>query len=223
MKAIGGCLILIPSLVLICPNSQAAIIDDFNQGTLSFQVTNYSGSAFLQSGLSLTSVLGGSRSVYAGTLELATCSIANPEGKFSFRSDSSFGYFKLQYGVPAALNADLTSDSSDRFVLNLSGLTAGLWRGLFTFSVETGNSWHNYDFSRDLFALSGPGSLTIPYSRFSGADFAHVQAITIDVGRFEPGFQIALDSLVTIPEPSMVSLWLASFGAGFLTRRSRHD
>jgi hypothetical protein len=49
--------------------------------------------------------------------------------------------------------------------------------------------------------------LTIPFSRFPGLDFRTVQGITIDVGRFEPGFHIGLDFITTVPEPSALALF----------------
>ncbi len=102
--------------------------------------------------------------------------------------------------------------------MTINELTPGLWRGIFDFDVITTGGSYNYDFSRDLFALNGPGQLSISFSRFPGLDFRAVQSITIDVGRFEPGFHIGLDSITTIPEPSAVTL--SVLGLVLMIRRS---
>src|SRR5262245_6794230 len=201
--------------------ASALTIDDFDQGPLFLQVSNLTGQTVVQNGLDPSHVIGGARSTYAGSLSNATLQITTPAnaGQFSFSADSSWGYFTLLYGSAAPLGANLLADGSDRFVMNISSLTPGLYRGIFGFKVESGDKWFTYYFGNDLFNLNGPGILTIPFSRFAGADLTQVQQILIDVGRFEPSFQIRLDSITTVPEPSPLALLALALLAPILSFR----
>lgn len=96
------------------------------------------------------------------------------------------------------------------FLLIIDELTPGLWRGLYRFSIQSNDAWSDCSFSNELFGLNGPGQLTIPFSRFQGADFTHVQTIKIDMARFEPTFRIGIDSIMTVPEPGALALLLTS-------------
>jgi hypothetical protein len=189
--------------------SWASTIDDFSQGALSLQATDYlPGQTAVQEGLSASAVIGGVRSVYAGSVDLATLSIDPAVGRFLFSADSSWGYFTLQYGDTIPLAANLSGDGSNQFLINIDELTPGLWRGDFSFEIKSNDEWSSCGFDDDLFALNGPGQLTIPFSRFQGADLTHIQAIRIHVGRFEPTFRIGIDSIMTIPEPGTLTMLL---------------
>jgi hypothetical protein len=224
----AGMKLLIPSLLLVSAFAtagqivSATVIDDFSQGALFVQVTNYAGQTLYQNGLSTSDVIGGSRSTYAGTVGLATAEIDTSAGTFRFSSDSSFGYFTLTYGATTPLGANLLADGSDRFLVSIAQVTTGLWRSGFFFGVETGGTWRSYSFGGDLTALDGSGVVTIPFSRFPGADMADVQAIGISASRFEPNRQIIIDSVITtVPEPSSLPFLAAGLGAlAFVSKRA---
>ena len=220
--------LLIPSLLLVSAFAtaghiaSATVIDDFSQGSLSVQVTNYAGQTLYQNGLSASGVIGGSRSIYAGSLGLATAEINTSAGQFRFISDASFGYFTLTYGATTPLGANLLAEGSDRFLVSIAQVTTGFWRSGFFFGVETGGTWRSYSFGGDLAALNGSGVLTIPFSRFPGADMTDVQAIGISASRFEPNRQIIIDSVITtVPEPSSLPFFAAGLGAlAFVSMRA---
>jgi len=187
------------------------------------QVSNLTGQTILQNGLPTSSVIGGSRSVYAGTTggDSAVATIETSTGLFNFRTYSDFGYFKLTYGSAVSpLGINLASGGNNSFELSIADLTPGLWRGSFDFKVDTGGGFKSYGFGGDLAKLNGSGNLIIPFSSFTGADMTQVRVIEIDVARFEPTFHIAFDSITTIPEPSTVAL-LASGLATLVCARKR--
>jgi len=199
--------------------ASATVIDDFSQGPLFIQETNYPGQKIYQNGLNTSDVIGGSRSLDVGSVGLATAIIDTSAGSFRFSSDSSFGYFTLTYGATTPLNDNLLADGSDRFLVSIAQMTTGSWRSAFLFGVETGGTWRYHNFASDLNALNGSGVLTIPFSRFQGADMTDVQAILIQTIRFEPNRQITIDSVVTgIPEPSPLTLFAAGIGAFLILR-----
>ncbi len=194
--------------------SRATTIDDFSQGDLFLLATSpYRHQSVVQEGLGTSAVIGGVRSVYAGTLEVGSLSIDSAVGRFLFSADSSWGYFSLEYGSTTPLSADLCADGSDRFVINIDELTPGLWRGIFEFEVSSDDTWCVYNFGEDIVDLNGPGQLTIPFSCFPGVDFTDVQTIKIDVGRFEPTYRIGITSIMTVPEPGMLTM-LLGLGVG---------
>jgi hypothetical protein len=213
---------LIATFVLVTNPSRALVIDDFNSGPLTLQVTNLSGQTVLQNGLPTTSVIGGSRLVYGGTTgrDLAVESIDTTAGRFNFINYSDFGYFRLTYGSLASpLGMDLTLGGNHSFELSIADLTPGLGRGNFDFKVDTGTGFIRARFGADLFGLNGPGNVIIPFSSFAGADMTHVRVIEIEVGRFEPTFHIAIDSITTVPEPSIVACLSAGLATLFYSRR----
>ena len=222
--------LLIPSLLLVSAFAtagqiaSATVIDDFSQGSLFVQVTNSPGQTLYQNGLSTSHVIGGSRSLYTiGSAGLASAEIDTSAGTFRFSSDASFGYFTLTYGATTPLGANLLADGSDRFLVSIAQVTTGFWRSGFFFGVETGGTWRSYSFGGDLPALKGSGVLTIPFSRFPGADMTDVQAIGISASRFEPNRQIIIDSVITtVPEPSSLPFFAAGLGAlAFVSKRAR--
>ncbi len=211
-------------LLRVTGAASAAVIDDFTQGPVFLQATNYAGTTIMQYGLNPSAIIGGSRSVYIGSLGQATLQIGTPgaEGLFRFNAVSNFGYFTIGYGTTTPLNANLAAGGNDRFVLSVSSLTPGLSRGSFDLSVRSARGSYTYDFVLDMIALNAPGQISIPYSRFPGVDFTFVQSIELDVTRFEPTFQIALGSISTVPEPSALGLFaLVLILLGVQGRRSR--
>jgi hypothetical protein len=226
MKATIHSLVLSASTMGSSLVASAAVIDDFSQGPLSFQVTNVSGQIIYQTGLSTSDVLGGARSVYAGSLIQATAVIDTSAREFRFSSDSSFGYFTLtEGGAFPPSGTDLTADGSDAFAINITQLTIKPVRGIFDFEVETLGAWYGYDLQNDFNGLNGFGTVTIPFSSFPGVDMRYVQAVRINAVRFKPSSQIVIGSITTVPEPSALSLFSGAFVVlTFLRRcRERHN
>ena len=208
MKTTIHSLVLTASFMASSLVSSGAVIDDFGQGALSIQVTNVTGQTILQTGLSISDVLGGTRSVYAGSLTQATAVVDTSAHQFRFSSDSSFGYFTLTEGETSSPFAtDLTADGSDAFAIHIIQFTFTPTRGIYDFEVQTFGSWHTYDLLNDLAGINGSGTVTIPFSSFTGVDMRYVQAVRIDVARFEPSSQIVIGSITTVPEPSLVALF----------------
>lgn len=205
-------LVRLPAVLLCLTTSVASVIDDFSAGPLTL-TANDAGQSVLQTGLAESAVMGGSRSVYARSLQSGSLDIDPLAGEFRFTSEVSFGYFTLQYGGSPSFPANLLAGGNDRFVINITELTPGLWRGLFSFEIQSGNQWFRYGFDRDVFALTAPAELSIPFSRFPVADLAHVQGLRLDVARFEPGFTIAMDSIQAVPEPAVAALCLLGLTA----------
>jgi hypothetical protein len=188
----------------------AAVIDDLSQGALSIHVTNLTGQTVSQTGLNPADVLGGARSVYAGSLTQATAVVDTSAAQFRFSSDSSFGYFTLTEGETSSpFGTDLTADGSDAFAIHVAQLTFKPSAGIYDFEVETSGSWHTYDFLSNIAGINGSGTLTIPFSSFAGVDMRNVQAVRIDVARFQPSSQIVIGSITTVPEPSSLALFAA--------------
>ena len=193
------CFASILALAVTAQIASAVVIDDFSQGALFIQATNNSGQTVYQNGLDTSDVIGGSRSVYAGSVGgSTTAEIDTSAGQFLLTTDSSaFGYFSLEYGATTPLGANLTADGSDRFLINISESTLRFSRAAVSFGVETGGTWYYYNFANDLIALNGPGILTIPFSDFTGANMTNIRAINIESSRFEPGNQIEIASIMT--------------------------
>jgi hypothetical protein len=190
------------SLLAWCQWTSAAVIDDFSQGTLILTATNVTGQTVVQTGFSDADVLGGTRSVYVGSLIHATGAIDTSAREFQFRSDSSFGYFRLtEGGTSPGSGMDLTADGSDAFAIAVTQLTFKPTRGIFDLAVEVDGAWHTCDLLSALAGLNGAGTVTIPFASFDGVDMRHIQAVRFDVARFEPGSQITIGSITTVPEP----------------------
>jgi len=198
-------------LLAWCQLSSAAVVDDFGQGALTLTATNVTGQTVVQTGLSDADVLGGTRSVYVGSLIHATGVIDTSAHEFRFRSDSSFGYFTLtEGGTFPSSGMDLTADGSDAFTIAVTQLTFKPVRGIFDFAVEADGAWHTFNLLSALAGLNGAGVVKIPFASFGGVDMRHIQAVRLDVARFEPGSEIAIGSITTVPEPSALA---TCFGA----------
>jgi hypothetical protein len=212
-------------LLLGAPPSPALVIDDFTQGPIAaLPGTNTSqfGSTLLQSGLDPAHVLGGTRSVFVGSLALATVSIEPIKGRFHFSANNSYGYFKLGWGTVAPLNADLASLEAFRLEFtDVMGGTPAPFIALFDLRVKSNDTWNRYSLSSDFTsALNGRtyGNLDVPFTRFAGVDFAHVQAIELEAARLPQGFRLSIDYFSAVPEPTVTSLGLLA-GACFSIRR----
>ena len=219
-SAIQG-LSMLAVLLLVSNSARALVIDDFSSGPLSLLVTNLTGQTVLQSGLSTSSVIGGKRSVYVGSvIGNAMGEIDSAAGQFNFGTDTNaFGYFKLTYGsTNSPLGLNLTSSGIDRFQIKITELAPGPFFGIFNVNLETGSGWKNYSFGQEVSQLGVPGALSLPFTKFTGSDLTRVRAIQIDVGRFSPASFISIDSITTIPEPATTGIIALSFILSFALR-----
>lgn len=218
---IGGGLISNPQRA-----AAAIVIDDFTQGALVQSATNYAGVTTLQTGLNPASTLGGTRSVYAGSLKLAEESIETGKGRFHFTANQDYGYFQLDWGSVAPLNVNLSAGGNNRFLLELVDTTPNFSAAILELRVKCGNTWFNYDFKNDLAsALGGQtfGLLNIPFAKFAGADFTQVQALELSAARVPAGLHLGIDYFSVVPEPTAPALFsLAILGAGLFRRRNCH-
>jgi hypothetical protein len=213
-------------MILSSQRASALVIDDFTQGGFAMlQGTNFAGSTLLQTGLNPAATLGGTRSVYVGplgALPLASASIDPVKGRFHFTANTGLGYFKLDWGGVTPLNVNLTGNN--RFQIEFVDTTPNVAFDLFNLRVKSANSWFSYEIGSDLAsALNGNsfGTLSIPFSKFAGANFAEVQAIELDAARVPQNFHLVIDSFTAVPEPAVAALLvIASVLVGF-TRSGR--
>lgn len=194
--------------------ASAAVIDDFTDGGLSIHP---SGQTLVQSNLSSVSVLGGIREVYGSGTTAATLEVDSMAGVFAFDSAGDFGYFRLGYGTMASLGVDLRADGSDAFLLTFSDIyTPGLYRGIYELNVNG----VRYNLLPQLAHLNGTASIKIPFSSISTDPTLVVNSIVLNAARIESGYRFVLDSITTIPEPS-ISLMLV-VGLPFMAICTRH-
>ncbi len=222
---------LIASVLLGAPlGGRARVIDDFTQGALApIQGTNTSqfGTTVVQPGLNPALVLGGTRSVFVGSLTLATASIETGKGRFHFSADNNYGYFKLGWGTVTPLNVNLSADGNDRFQFDFVDVLPNPLLNLlnlFTLRVRSGDTWFRYEIGNDFAAALGSktyGTLNVPFAKFAGANFAQVQAIELEAARTPSGFGLAIDSITAVPEPSAAAMLVLATGAGFWRRSAR--
>lgn len=209
-KSTFGTVIFIGALASGTGPASALVIDDFSQGAISITATNVTGQTVVENGLDPSSALGGSRSIYVGSLSQAAANVDTAKGRFNFRADASFGYFTLDWGSVTPLNLNLTTGGNNEFVLNFVDVTPVTYPGLFYFRVKSGNIWAAYDFSGDFhnaFNTQTFGTLTIPFSQFVRADLTQVSAIELVVDRFQPVSALSIDSIITaVPEPTAPTL-----------------
>lgn len=118
----------------------------------------------VQTGLNPASVLGGTRSVYVGSLNLATVSTDPIKGRFRFTANQSLGYFTLGWGSVSLLNINLSAGGNDWFRFELTDSSPLFTAGIFQLRVKSGNNWFNTDLHTDVTsALNGQtfGGLSI--------------------------------------------------------------
>lgn len=209
-------------LLLAATTARALVIDDFTQGALSLSATNHDGPTLMQSGLNPALVLGGTRSVYVGSLGLANVSTDPIKGRFRFTANQSFGYFTLGWGTVTPLNVNLTEGGNNQFRFELTDSSPSFSAGIFQLRVKSGNNWFYTDIKPDLTsALNGQsfGVMNIPFTRFAGANFTAVQAIELDAARVPAGQSLQFDFISTVPEPSALALVGMALGIGLWRRR----
>ncbi len=204
-------MISIGALVAGTGAASALVIDDFSQGPLSIQATNnYPGQTVVESGLDPATALGGSRSIYVGSLNQASVNVDTTKGRFNFSADVNFGYFTLEWGSGTPLNINLTAGGNNAFALSFVDVTPVINPGLWEFRIKSGNTWFTYDMSRDFYNAFNTqtfGTLALPFSKFAGADLTQVQAIELMAARFQPASGLSIDSIVTaVPEPATTAL-----------------
>ncbi|HMO84921.1 MAG TPA: PEP-CTERM sorting domain-containing protein [Lacipirellulaceae bacterium] len=223
--------------VLLCAalapaRGRALTIDDFSVGPMSLATLSSTVQQTL-AGLDPLHVLGGSRFasvgiVSAGALTVGTrFELAVDQQRLTFASDpAGYGYLTLTYGRDAPLNADLTADGVDRFVLDVlavhAGGSAATSLNLIVVTGAPGDPARNGSGAFQL-AHATPGRYALPFGSLSaqaGFDLAHVRSITIERGRFFPGSEVVLGGLSTVPEPASGASALAA-GAALATLRRR--
>ena len=219
---------LLGGVLLVAPlGGRARVIDDFTQGALApIQGTNTSqfGTTVVQTGLNPALVLGGTRSVFVGSLTLATASIEPVKGRFHFSADNNFGYFKLGWGTVTPLNVNLSADGNDRFQFDFVDVLPNPLLNLFTLRVKSGDTWFRYEIGTDFAMALGSktyGTLNVPFAKFAGANFTQVQAIELEAARTPSGFRLAIDSITAVPEPSVAAMLVIATGASFWRRSAR--
>lgn len=219
---------LLGGVLLVAPlGGRARVIDDFTQGALApIQGTNTSqfGTTVVQTGLNPALVLGGTRSVFVGSLTLATASIEPVKGRFHFSADNNFGYFKLGWGTVTPLNVNLSADGNDRFQFDFVDVLPNPLLNLFTLRVKSGDTWFRYEIGNDFATALGSktyGTLNVPFAKFAGANFTQVQAIELEAARTPSGFRLAIDSITAVPEPSVAAMLVIATGASFWRRSAR--
>ncbi|MCA9231169.1 MAG: hypothetical protein KDA57_10980 [Planctomycetales bacterium] len=192
------------STILLSDIASALVIDNFGDGDLSLTAFSLSGETAIQGGLDTSSVVGGVRRAHAGTLSggNATLDIDSTGELFEFHAVSSFGYFNLAYGTEAPLHVDLSADGADAFELDFTHVTPGLFRGTYSMNLGSSSGSAVRYFAQELFALNGPGIVRIPFSDFPNVDFTEVLEISVNAVRVEPGYEISLGSIRTVPEPA---------------------
>ncbi len=217
LHCVIGCVAFGLAMLSLPHRAAALVIDDFTQGGLTLlHATNYPGTTQLQMGLDSSVTIGGTRLVsvgavgYIGSSGLATASIDPIKGRFHFNANAGLGYFKLDYGSVTPLNLDLTG-GNNRFELEFVDTTPNANFSLFYVRVKSGGAWFNYQIQNDLAqALGGNtfGTLSVPFSKFLGVNFAAVQAIELDASRVPQGVHLAIESFTVVPEPSAAMLLL---------------
>lgn len=126
-KRVVVCLMLGGSVMVAPPVVPALVIDDFTQGALpTIQGTNTSqfGTTVVQTGLNPALVLGGTRSVFVGSLTLATARIETGKGRFHFSADNNYGYFKLDWGSVTPLDLNLSAGGEQPLPTRICGCVA---------------------------------------------------------------------------------------------------
>jgi hypothetical protein len=191
---------------LTATRSHALLIDDFGDGDFSITDTTDNVSAVLGSQGSLSGVLGGARdsaiNLQAGTS--ANLAVAGGSATVS-AALLSVAWANLNYdglaGAGGSLGVDLTADGADRFVVEVSALSAvGAGPG---FSVRVTDS--DSASVVELGSVSSTGSYEFLFSAFSGIDFTDVRVIGLhSLGGVAPadGESISFGSFATVPEPS---------------------
>lgn len=217
-------MIFIGALVAGTRAASALVIDDFSQGPVSIVATNPNGTTVVESGLDPATALGGSRSIFLGSLNQADANVDPAKGRFNFSAAVDYGYFTLEWGGVTPLNVNLTTGGMNAFALNFVDVTPVTSVGLLDFRVKSGNTWFTYQFSQDFFNTFSTrtfGTITIPLSRFTGADLTQVQAIEVEAARFQPGHGLSIDSITTVPEPTAGALFVVASLLSLMKLRAR--
>lgn len=146
------------------------------------------------------------------------------KGRFRFTANQNFGYFTLGWGSVSPLNVNLSAEGNNRFRFELTDSSPLFTAGIFQLRVKSGNNWFKTDIKTDVTsALNGQtfGVLSIPFARFSGADFTAVQAIELYAARVPVGQSLQFDFISTVPEPSALALAGVAGGIGLCRRRQK--
>jgi hypothetical protein len=196
-------------LVIVGHPTTGAVIDDFTDGELLLQATNYSpGATTLQT--NLIAVLGGMRRVYAGSSANSVAKIDSTNACFTFEATDGFGYFDLGYGTEVALGLDLRADGSDAFQLSFAEVyTPGL-PGTLGVSFRVNQT--SYNLSGALHATNKAVTIHIPFAHFTnGGSFVLNQIRLIGIRVPFPS-RLVLDSISTVKSAVAPRLIIAAIG-----------
>jgi hypothetical protein len=193
---------LIASILTSVATVQAVVIDDFTDGSILLQATNYNppNVATYQTNLNPSAVIGGERSVYASTQETSRTEIDSLRGVWSFEATQGVGYFTLGYGTMNPLAVDLRADGNDAFLLSFTDVYTPGSLGSPPLLRVGGVA---YSLRSDLLGISGGAVVVrIPFSSFSEeAPFAP-DTIQFEGRRIAQSYRFVLDSIITVPEPN---------------------
>ncbi len=128
---------------------------------------------------------------------------SNTLGYFTYRSDSEDPVDLMGNGenVLRLTFSDLTLLQTISFQINIYSATGS--DSLQVYLAE---------------GTRGTAVLDIPFSEFEGVDFSRIEGVGMSGGRFSSGTSFVLDSITTVPEPSLASLAVLG-GLGMLRRR----
>lgn len=211
-----------------CLPAVAALIDDFEVGSIVVERTGATLAAAEQLNLDQAHVLGGTRAITVGEFggPVQRLTIDAPAGELRFTTDT-FGYFKIEYGSAATpLNVDLTASGANALVLD-----AAYSVPQFPTATMPPNAIHIYSATRSASASTnnletttvlmpdGGRRFRIPLTVFGPLiDLTSVDRIELNFGRVVAGSSFALRDFATVPEPSGLAL-LLSAGLWRLFRR----
>jgi hypothetical protein len=190
------------ALSIACTSTPGIVIDDFTEGQVLLQATNYSpGATMVQTNLNADSVIGGTRRAYAGSQVNSVAEVNATDGDFIFEATSGFGYFELGYGTEFPLGVDLRADGSDAFLVSFADVyTPGL-PGTAGISLRVNDV--NYSLSKNLHATNAAVTIRIPFAHFTSGETFIANQIRL-IGLRVPGAsRFVLNSIVTVAPPRL--------------------
>lgn len=217
--------IVAPFVVLIASvagsGASAAVIDLFREGSQTITSPGNSGAWNSAAAVALEDSIFSARTMrvqYGAQNLTVDTTVGNlfyevlPDGAGS----NDLGYFEVGYTSPVPVN--LLADGATSFEARFALLNFGSTFGPLQISVTSSSG--NYTVS-EYFTSSSDSSLRFDFSRFQGVDFSSVTQVSFGGWRIPVGSTLVLDSLQTVPEPSLPLLSL--FPATLLLVRRRRS